>query len=145
MSFYGNQYLEFKNFFYRLLLKGKKGESESEITSLTPDVSYDTLTLCADNWIEFVNDENNNNSFHIVHANRNEQRDKSYSVINGLDSSHAEDSDATQITHESCLVIHDLEFDAAGHIIKAIPKHYTMPNKLYWGVLNETSAAATGE
>jgi hypothetical protein len=127
-------------------LKRKQGENESEIRSFTPTVSHDTLTLCADDWIEFVTDENDNKSFHIVHANRNDhQRDNNYSVINGLDDSHPEELDATQITHESCLVINDLEFDAAGHIIRAIPKHYTMPSKLYWGVLEETSAAATEE
>ena len=108
MSFYGNQYLELKNFFYRFLLK-KNGKS------ITPDCDYDTLTIDSDGWID-IKDNSNKKEIKFEHKN------SGLGVIQLSTFEPCNDTakkDTADLIHEGCVSSYALEFDEKGHIISA--------------------------
>lgn len=141
MSFYGNQYLEFQKFFYKFLLK-KQGVSV-ENGEITPANTHDQFVINAGNdWVVIEPYAESDDGITFTHKLSESNEKQS---INEVHEASSHEHDSQSITHEDCLLINDLEFDDAGHLKAIIPKYFTMPSRLYWGVLDETSAAATEE
>lgn len=140
MSFYGNQYLEFQKFFYKFLLK-KQGVDVKN-GNIVPANTHDQFVInTGNNWVKI---EPYDGELGITFTHKLSESDKTKSV-NDVHKAEKHEHESTSITHEDCLLINDLEFDDAGHLKAIVPKYFTMPSRLYWGVLDETSAAATEE
>lgn len=138
MSFYGNQYLEFQKFFYNFLLK----KQNVDIGGIIPENTHDKFIInTSDNWIQIA-PYAGEPGVDFAHS-----LSDSGSLIsdNGVHKADRHEHDSEKITHEDCLLINNLEFDEAGHIKAITPKYYTMPSRLYWKVLDETSATAIEE
>ena len=137
MSFYGNQYLEFQKFFYRLLCKSsgvkdttfpKKGEylTSTLEQSIEPQSTHDKFILdTANRWIRMVPHKAEDGSvdgIQFFHAEAEGANGKSIS----LDTFKSSD-DKTQLKFGDSVIAHTLEFDEAGHISKTASHNYKMP------------------
>lgn len=135
MSFYGNQYLELKNFFYRLLLK--KNEK-----SITPNSDYDTLTIDSDDWI---NIKETDDEKEIKFEHKDSAFGKAVQFSTFAPCNDTAKKDTADLIHEGCVSSYTLKFDEKGHIIGATEQHYQLPDALRWRTLPVPAATTTEE
>ena len=141
MSFYGNQYLEFQKFFYRLLCKSsgvkdttfpKKGEylTSTLEQSIEPQSTHDKFILdTANRWIRMVPHKAEDGSvdgIQFFHAEAAGADGKSISLDTFTLNEKSSD-DETQLEFGDGVIAHTLEFDEAGHINKTASHNYKMP------------------
>ena len=141
MSFYGNQYLEFQKFFYRLLCKSsgvedttfpKKGEylTSTLEQSIEPQSTHDKFILdTANRWIRMVPhkaEDGSVNGIQFFHAEAAGADGKNIS-LDTFTLNEKSSNDETQLEFGDSVIAHTLEFDEAGHINKTASHNYKMP------------------
>lgn len=128
MSFYGKQYVEFKDFFYKLLLK-KNGAESAEI-EVVPDVVYDTLTVQGDPWITIDphNESGKDDGLIVAHTAQSELGEgTTLDTLTNVQKEQAEGKDVDLI-HAGYLKANQITVDSRGHITKVQPLYYQLPD-----------------
>lgn len=127
MSFYGNQYLEFKDFFYKLLLK-KNGAESAEI-EVVPDAMHDVLTVEGDAWITIDphKEGDKNDGLIITHTESALGEGTTLDTLTNIQKEQAEGKDVDLI-HAGYLKANQITVDSRGHITKVQPLYYQLPD-----------------
>lgn len=148
MSFYGNMYLEFQKFFYRLLCQGKgfnvskftnelmdqnKYITDTNILSIEPQSTHDEFVLdTANRWIRIIphtSNDGNVDGVSLFHAEAKDSDGKSI-LLDTIKLNEEKTGDETQLKFGDSIAAHTLKFDEAGHISQAILQNYMLPNMM---------------